>query len=125
MKKKQKDQRTFSSPDSIGPHEVDWLTISFVIFVICVMVFAVLNHAKDKPDTPQAMMAAALQQIRGIPEWKTGSGSQPLLSRPAAFRVRAWKVLYVCPVHGFQSPVFRTNTQPVCPVCNQTMVVNQ
>ena len=96
-----------------------------VAMVILMAIYIVLNHAKSKPDTPQAMYADALKQARGIQEWRPGQGPQPLFSKLAATKRPAWQSLYSCPVHGSQTPVFNANAVPRCPICNQNMAVNQ
>ncbi|VEN74110.1 Magnetosome protein MamI-3 [Candidatus Desulfarcum epimagneticum] len=103
----------------------DWPMIICVAMVVCIIVYSVLNHARHKPDTPQAMFANAIKQVQGLPEWKPGLGAQPLLSKPAAFARSPWQTLYTCPTHGPQTPVFDSNAAPYCPICNQNMMVSQ
>ena len=106
----------------------DWPMIICVAMVICIMIYTVLNHAQSKPDTPQAMYADALKQAQGILEWKPGQGPQPLFSKLAAAKQPAkqptWQSLYICPIHGSQTPVFQNSAVPRCPICNQNMMVN-
>ena len=127
----------------------DWPMIICVTMIVIMIVYSVLYHAKDKPDTPQALAAAAFKQVQGIQEWGPGMGPQPLISKPVAFNPipeilewrpglgaqpliskpadlekPVWKTLYYCPNHGPQIPMFDVNNRPHCPVDKQIMMVN-
>jgi len=58
-----------------------------VMTVVVIMVAFVVDKAKQKPQSPQAMMAAAIR------EWAPGMGPQPFMYHPAAQTTPAWQPL--------------------------------
>lgn len=102
--------------------------VGVIILVIAGLTLTVLHHAKDKPESPQAMVAAALNQAGGgLQEWRPGMGPQPLVSKPVAFGGKlVWQQLYSCPTHGLAGiPLFGPHGAPHCPLCKQIMTVNR
>jgi hypothetical protein len=56
-----------------------------VVFVgLCVFLVVVLLHEREKPQSPQALVASAFTQIFPAKEWKPGMGKTPLVYHPAA-----------------------------------------
>lgn len=66
-----------------------------VFFVLAIIVAFVLSRATSKPQSPQALAAAALTGRIVTPnlEWKPGQGPQPLIYHPAALSQPAWRPL--------------------------------
>jgi len=58
-----------------------------VMAVVSIMVTFVVEKAKQKPQSPQAMVAAAIR------EWKPGMGPQPFMYHPAAQTSPSWRPL--------------------------------
>ena len=85
-------------------------TIFFLIGLVFVCVLLVLmivfKHEKEKPKSPQALVAAAFNQIFPVQEWKPGMGKQPLMYHPAGFNSPVWKPL----------PIRTANSLPQNPV---------
>ena len=106
-----------------------WMIVGIVSLVIFGILFGVLDHAIDKPTSPQALVAAAFNlPSLTVQEWKPGMGPQPLIYHPAAFHapVNTWTPLYLCPTHGATGPpIYDKNGMPHCPTCNQLMVTNK
>lgn len=106
-----------------------WWVIVLVFFVVFGVVLAVLNHASEKPGSPQSLVAAAFNRPITAKEWRPGMGPEPLIYHPAAFKTVAapgkWQPLYVCPWHGATTPRLDAYGQPHCPTCNQIMVTNK
>lgn len=69
------------------------ILIGAVMAVVFLMVFVVLSKAKQKPQSPQAMVAAALNSFFTTQEWQPGMGPQPFLYHPAAQNQPAWQPL--------------------------------
>ncbi len=65
-----------------------WFVIAFVFLCVLFVLLAVFNHEREKPESPQAMVAAALNQT--VQEWKPGMGSKPFIYHPAGF-AQEWK----------------------------------
>ena len=125
-----------------------------VVLVVFGVTMAVLNHARQKPVSPQELVVAAFNQVIapnewkpgmgpqpfvyhpagfGTPpftaaqEWKPGMGPQPFVYHPAGFTPSGWQSLYLCPEHGANagSPGFDAAGNPHCPICNKLMVFNR
>ncbi|MBF0376898.1 MAG: hypothetical protein HQK72_05400 [Desulfamplus sp.] len=62
-----------------------WAIIGTVFLCVVIILMIVYNREKEKPDSPQAYVAAKFSQLFNIQEWKPGMGTQPLLYHPAAF----------------------------------------
>lgn len=106
-----------------------WVFVGIVSVVIIGVLLAVMDHAIEKPTSPQALVAAAFNlPPLTAKEWKPGQGPQPLIYHPAGFQTTAntWNPLYLCPTHGATgAPRFDGNGMPHCPTCNQLMVTNR
>lgn len=69
-----------------------WATIGVVFLCVLVVLLIVYNREKEKPNSPQAYVAAKFSQLfnvqawqhGNIQEWQPGMGQQPLLYHPAA-----------------------------------------
>lgn len=70
-----------------------WIFLGCVLAVIVVTLLAMLNHEKEKPDSPQALAAAAFNRIIDTREWKPGMGPQPFMYHPAAGSRLVWQPL--------------------------------
>lgn len=85
-------------------------TIFFLIGLVFVCVLLVLmivfKHEEEKPKSPQALAAAAFNQIFTVQEWKPGMGKQPFMYHPAGFDSPVWKPL----------PIRTANSWPKNPV---------
>ena len=69
------------------------LAIVSVFLIVMLVVLFVLNNSTKKPQSPQALVAAAVQSWFAPPqEWKPGMGPQPLIYHPAAQQLM-WKPL--------------------------------
>jgi len=88
-----------------------WILGVFAVLVLIVVV--VLSNAKKKPQSPQALVAAALTRPIVAPglEWKPGMGPQPLIYHPAALTQPSWQ-----PLPGQTSTV---REQPAAPFREQ------
>ncbi len=64
-----------------------------VFVVVLVILAAVFSHEKEKPKSPQHLVAAAFNQALPVREWKPGMGAQPFMYHPAAFNpvVQEWR----------------------------------
>jgi hypothetical protein len=65
-----------------------------IVFVVLLVILAtVFSHEKEKPKSPQHLVAAAFNQTLPVKEWKPGMGAQPFMYHPAAFNpvVQEWK----------------------------------
>jgi len=73
------------------------LCIGAVFVAVFLVVAFVLTNAKAKPQSPQAMVAAALSGLLSNPnlgrEWQPGMGPKPFLYHPAALTQPAWQPL--------------------------------
>ncbi|MEI6126267.1 MAG: hypothetical protein WCQ99_06890 [Pseudomonadota bacterium] len=70
-----------------------WILLGCVFLVVVTIILAVFNHEKQKPDSPQAVAAAAFNRIIATQEWKPGMGPQPLIYHPAAATQPVWQPL--------------------------------
>jgi len=69
------------------------ISATVVFVVVLVVLVAVFNHEKKKPNSPQNLVAAAFNQTLSVPEWKPGMGSQPFVYHPADFNQPVWRPL--------------------------------
>ncbi|HIJ69439.1 MAG TPA: hypothetical protein HPP81_06750 [Deltaproteobacteria bacterium] len=102
-----------------------WFLVGCVFCCVSLVLMAVFTHEKDKAQSPQALLAAALETgPLGIQEWKPGMGSKPFVYHPAAVNAPVWQPLYVCPQHGTVKPdrFDPAIGRPRCPLCGQAMV---
>ncbi|MBF0515251.1 MAG: hypothetical protein HQK81_14485 [Desulfovibrionaceae bacterium] len=74
-----------------------FLCIGAVFVAVFLVLAFVLSNAKAKPQSPQAMVAAALSGLLSNPnlgrEWQPGMGPKPFLYHPAALTQPAWQPL--------------------------------
>ncbi len=76
-----------------------FLAIGAVLVVVMLVLVFVLGRARTKPQSPQAMVAAALTDLFSSPispnglEWQPGMGQQPLIYHPAAVERPVWRPL--------------------------------
>lgn len=101
--------------------------ILLVFFIVAATLAYVLNVAKQKPESPQALVAAAFNLTITAPtEWKPGMGPKPLIYHPAATPAPQWQAMYQCPTHGINGkPQFNKKGVPYCAICNQQMTVTK
>ena len=70
-----------------------WIFLGCVFLAVLTIILTVFNHEKLKPDSPQAVAAAAFNRIIATQEWKPGMGPTPLVYHPAAATQPAWQPL--------------------------------
>ncbi|NVM57906.1 MAG: hypothetical protein HWN51_07290, partial [Desulfobacterales bacterium] len=56
-----------------------------VFLCVLLVLIAVFNHDKEKPQSPQALVAAAFGDTFRVKEWKPGMGPKPFMYHPAGF----------------------------------------
>jgi len=82
-----------------------WFLVGLVVLCVLVVLIIVFKHDEEKPKSPQALAAAAVNQLFAVQEWKPGMGKQPLMYHPAGLERLVWKPL----------PMRTANTQPLNP----------
>ncbi len=103
-----------------------WIIVVIVFIVVFGIILAVLNHAKDKPDSPQALVAAAFLSPAGFHNTMSNYLCNPILTNSIMPGNSGWHYLYLCPIHGGTDKIyFNANGDPKCPVCHKDMVLNQ
>ena len=75
-----------------------WLMIGVVFLCVLLVLIIVSIHQKEKPESPQALAAAAINQILPLKEWKPGMGKKPFMYHPAGFNRLVWRPLPLRPV---------------------------
>ena len=70
-----------------------WILAGLFFLVVLGMLLTVFNHERQKPRSPQGLVAAALNQVFPVKEWQPGMGKQPLMYHPAAAGGPVWKPL--------------------------------
>ncbi|MBF0226385.1 MAG: hypothetical protein HQK76_13100 [Desulfobacterales bacterium] len=65
-----------------------WISIIIVFIFVLGILVVTYNHSKEKPDSPQAVVAAAFNQLFSAKEWQPGMGTKPLIYHPAGFTNR-------------------------------------
>ncbi|MBF0241706.1 MAG: hypothetical protein HQK64_04420 [Desulfamplus sp.] len=80
------------SEEKMGERTV-WAIIGTVFLCLVIVLMIVYNREKEKPDSPQAYVAAQFSQLFNIQEWQPGMGTQPLLYHPAALNSPVWMPL--------------------------------
>lgn len=83
-----------------------WLLVGLVVLCVLIVLTVVFKHEEVKPKSPQALAAAAFNQIFAVQEWKPGMGPQPLMYHPAGFDTLTWRAL----------PTGRATPQPQNPI---------
>ena len=94
-----------ASRDALSDRAI-WFLVGLVVLCVLVVLIIVFKHEEEKPKSPQALAAAAVNQLFAVQEWKPGMGKQPLMCHPAGFDRLVWKPL----------PMRTANTQPQNPV---------
>jgi hypothetical protein len=103
-----------------------WLMVGVVFLCVLLVLIIVSIHEKEKPESPQALVAAAINQIFPLKEWKPGMGKKPFMYHPAGFNALVWRPLPLRPVQlgqqlgpgllpspqGSGSPLNRAPTAP-------------
>ena len=70
-----------------------WILVGTVFFCVLLIIVIVNIHDKEKPGSPQAVAAAAFNQLFSVKEWKPGMGSKPFMYHPAGFNQPVWRPL--------------------------------
>ncbi len=70
-----------------------WFLAGIFFLVVLGMLLTVFNHERQKPRSPQGLVAAAFNQALTIQEWQPGMGQQPFMYHPAAAGKPVWKPL--------------------------------
>ena len=70
-----------------------WFLVGGVIFCVLLVLVLVFYHEKNKPDSPQALVAAGFNQLFNVKEWKPGMGKKPFMYHPAGFENPVWRPL--------------------------------
>ncbi len=75
-----------------------WLMVGVVFLCVLLVLIIVSIHEKEKPESPQALVAKAINQIVPLEEWKPGMGKKPFMYHPAGFNALVWRPLPLRPV---------------------------
>ena len=94
-----------ASKDALSDRAI-WFLVGLVVLCVLLVLIIVFKHDEEKPKSPQALAAAAVNQLFAVQEWKPGMGKQPLMYHPAGFDRLVWKPL----------PMGAANPQPQNPV---------
>jgi hypothetical protein len=86
----------------LGSDWTIWFLVGAVFFCVLLVLIAVFNHDREKPKSPQALVAAAFTQALTVKEWKPGMGPKPFMYHPAGFNSLAWRPLPPRPGAGLQ-----------------------
>ena len=70
-----------------------WILAGLFSLVVLGMLLTVFNHERQKPRSPQGLVAAALNQVSPVKEWQPGTGKQPLVNHPAGANRLVWRPL--------------------------------
>lgn len=70
-----------------------WMMVGAVFLCVLLIVVIVMLHEREKPESPQAVAAAAFNQLFSAKEWKPGMGPQPFMYHPAGFNRPVWQPL--------------------------------
>ena len=70
-----------------------WLLIGTVVLCVLLVLVVVFYHEREKPSSPQALVASAFNQALTVKEWKPGMGSNPFMYHPAAVDQLVWQPL--------------------------------
>ena len=75
-----------------------WFLVGAVFLCVLLVLVIVFSHNREKPESPQALVAAAFnQQPFSVKEWKPGLGKKPFVYHPAGGRGLAWRPLPLRP----------------------------
>jgi len=75
-----------------------WLMVGVVFLSVLLVLIIVSIHGREKPESPQALVAMAINQIVPLKEWKPGMGKRPFMYHPAGFNRLVWRPLPLRPV---------------------------
>jgi hypothetical protein len=75
-----------------------WLMVGVVFLCVLLVLIIVSIHDREKPESPQALVAKAINQIVPLNEWKPGMGKKPFMYHPAGFNALVWRPLPLRPV---------------------------
>lgn len=70
-----------------------WLLVGSVFVCVLIVLIIVFKHDKEKPKSPQALVAAGFNQMFPVGEWKPGMGKKPFIYHPAALDRPVWRPL--------------------------------
>ncbi|MBW1942809.1 MAG: hypothetical protein JRJ51_08235 [Deltaproteobacteria bacterium] len=72
-----------------------WFLVGVVALCVLLVLVVVFNHDKEKPRSPQGIVAAAFNNtnVFSVKEWKPGMGSKPFMYHPAASNSVVWRPL--------------------------------
>jgi hypothetical protein len=70
-----------------------WFLVGAVFLCVLLVLITVLHHDRQKPTSPQALVAAAFNQLFPVKEWKPGMGKKPFVYHPAGFDRLVWQPL--------------------------------
>lgn len=86
----------------LGSDRTVWFLVGAVFLCVLLVLISVFKHDREKPQSPQALAAAAFNQTFTVKEWKPGMGPKPFMYHPAGFNSLAWRPLPPQPVSGLQ-----------------------
>lgn len=96
-----------------------WFMVGAVFLCVLLVLVAVFNHDREKPKSPQGLVAAAFNTVNmfSVNEWQPGMGPKPFMYHPAGFNSLAWRPLPTRAGSGLQwGPVVRpAQLQPGLP----------
>ncbi len=81
-----------ASKDALSDRTI-WMLVGAVFLCVLQIIVVVSLHDREKPESPQAVAAAAFNQLFPVKEWKPGMGSQPFMYHPAEFNQPVWHPL--------------------------------
>ena len=70
-----------------------WFLVGSVFVCVLIVLIIVFKHDKEKPKSPQALVAAGFNQMFPVKEWKAGMGKKPFMYHPAALDKLVWQPL--------------------------------
>ena len=70
-----------------------WMLVGAVFLCVLLIIVIVILHDREKPKSPQAVAAAAFNQLFTTKEWKPGMGPKPFMYHPAGFHQPVWQPL--------------------------------
>ncbi|MBF0119413.1 MAG: hypothetical protein HQK79_11300 [Desulfobacterales bacterium] len=70
-----------------------WILVCLVFLGLLAVLIIIANHEKTKPHSPQALVAAGLNQMFTIKEWQPGMGNKPFIYHPAGANMPNWQPL--------------------------------
>ena len=74
-----------------------WFLVGSVFVCVLIVLIIVFKHDKEKPKSPQALVAAGFNQMFPVKEWKAGMGEKPFMYHPVGFKGMVWKPLPLRP----------------------------